>query len=226
MDSKRYRLFQYIRHLKGLAAYYPLNEVTGTVARNYAPATINTLQGTTSNAGIGKTGLLGRSYDFNGTNNNVEIIDAAPLKPDTLTVFALCRADTFGGSDFLNNIVSREGANTGFSLRAGNQQANFMVATGSGTPQAKDASQTLVASKWTLVAGTYDGTDIKVYVNGALRATQASASIGHGTANLQIGNTPLDSARNFDGKIQHVGLVNRALSLTEIQKVAHLAGLI
>jgi len=71
--------------------------------------------------------------------------------------------------------------------------------------------------EWHHVAGTYDGANINVYLDGSLDGTVATTSpIGVNAANVLIGENPEAAGRNWDGLIDDVRIYNRALSQAEI----------
>ena len=73
---------------------------------------------------------------------------------------------------------------------------------------------------WTHLAVTYDGTTLRLYVNGVLRSsTAASGGIAASTAPLRIGGNTVFSVPGteyFAGLIDEVRIYNRALSAAEI----------
>jgi RHS repeat-associated protein len=87
------------------------------------------------------------------------------------------------------------------------------VATGASVP----------TGAWTHVAATYDGTTIRVYLNGALAASGASAiSMTANTAPLTIA-TGINSA--FNGSIAEAAIYNKALTAARIS-VHHTMGVV
>jgi hypothetical protein len=68
------------------------------------------------------------------------------------------------------------------------------------------------------VAGTYDGLNSKVYVNGVLTATGATdtASVVSGTSTIYLGNN-VGGTRPLRGLLDEVAVYSRALPLSEIQ---------
>ena len=88
------------------------------------------------------------------------------------------------------------------------------VATGGG-----DAD--LPLNVWTHLAGTFDGSTLKIYVNGALAGTLA-ATLGPVLATpFTIGTSGTCGSANqgFVGLLDEVSLYNRALSAAEVQAV-------
>jgi beta-galactosidase len=72
--------------------------------------------------------------------------------------------------------------------------------------------------EWHHVAGTYDGIELKIYVDGALAATTAHVgTIGIQTHNLNLARNSEEDDRFYDGVIDEVKIYNRALSHSEIR---------
>jgi len=80
----------------------------------------------------------------------------------------------------------------------------------------------LPLNTWTHLAGTFDGSTIRLYMNGQLIGQQTGASLGpSNTAPLLIGATSLACNPFYPtgGLIDEVEMFNRALSQTEIQAI-------
>ncbi|MBN2181039.1 MAG: LamG domain-containing protein, partial [Sedimentisphaerales bacterium] len=70
---------------------------------------------------------------------------------------------------------------------------------------------------WRHVAGTYDGSELRLYVDGGLRDTNTHAgTIEVHTDNLAIGWNSEETGRFYNGAIDEVKIFNRALSEGEI----------
>jgi concanavalin A-like lectin/glucanase superfamily protein len=70
---------------------------------------------------------------------------------------------------------------------------------------------------WSYLAVTYDGANIRLYVNGTLVATQAkTGTIATSTNPLEIGSDHIYS-QFFKGMIDEIRIYNLALSATQIQ---------
>ena len=75
----------------------------------------------------------------------------------------------------------------------------------------------LAANTWSHLAVTFDGTTIRLYVNGAQVSTRTrSGSFTTSSNPLQIGGNRFYT-QYFQGKIDEVRVYNRPLSATEIQ---------
>lgn len=219
-------LQSYIKSIPALVAYYPLDESTGTTAFNRAPATSGTLDGVNSNAVVGQAGQSGLAYDFEATSSShITVPDNASLNSDPFSIFALFNAESLTGNDFEDNLINKEGANSGYALRIGGGTVNFMVGSGSGTPQAKDPDVSISTGTWYWAFGVYDGTDIKVYLNDELKATTESATYSTNSNDFSIGYYEVEDARFFDGLMQHVGYVADELSIEQMDRMIELSGL-
>jgi Concanavalin A-like lectin/glucanases superfamily len=74
----------------------------------------------------------------------------------------------------------------------------------------------LATGVWTHIAATYDGANLRFYVNGALVATKAqTGAMAPSTGPLWIGNNTVYN-EPYSGLIDEVRVYNRALSATEI----------
>jgi hypothetical protein len=114
-----------------------------------------------------------------------------------------------------------------------NGYAYIVVSPGGYDAGAQSACSTSVLplGQWTHVAGTYDGTSLRIYVNGVLENTTTfGPQIFPGTDDVGIGGTvaglPSGTANyTFNGKIDEVAVYNRALSTQEIQTTCHAGSL-
>ncbi|MGH1435762.1 MAG: LamG-like jellyroll fold domain-containing protein [Lewinella sp.] len=75
----------------------------------------------------------------------------------------------------------------------------------------------LVAGQWTHVAMVHNGTEDKIYINGAVVATKAVAGDMNATTNvLGIGYNPIDDANYFTGALDEVMIFGEGLSDAEV----------
>jgi beta-galactosidase len=75
---------------------------------------------------------------------------------------------------------------------------------------------------WHHLAGTYDGSNVKLYVDGELTGNTAhTGSIASNTYNVNIGRDSQNTDRLYEGEIDDIRIYGRALSQGE---VAYLAG--
>ena len=101
-------------------------------------------------------------------------------------------------------IVSAEGA-------WGSNQNEFAQAT---------SASVVPVGEWVHIAGTYDGSEVKVYINGELDGTMAyDKGMHQGEAKIQIGRYQDSTYSMYGGLMDDVMLWNRALSANEIMEL-------
>ncbi|UHO38091.1 T9SS type A sorting domain-containing protein [Chryseobacterium capnotolerans] len=84
--------------------------------------------------------------------------------------------------------------------------------------QQKLASSTaLNANTWYHVAATYDGSTMKLYINGTLDASKAQTGNVNSNGAFNVGYL-YNTSRNFNGKIDEVRVWKKALTQTEISQ--------
>lgn len=80
----------------------------------------------------------------------------------------------------------------------------------------------LNVSQWYNVGATYDGNNIKLYLNGVLVATQAkTGAIAADASLLTLGRNPFASDKFFKGKIDEVRVFNTALTDSQLQRMVY-----
>jgi hypothetical protein len=159
------------------------------------------LDGTSESGAAGNLTLSGSALSFEGW-----------IKPSSFK----------SASPYISSIMGTEvsDSNSAF-LRLGdaglaNNKLQFVVSINN--VQQKLASATaLNANTWYHVAATYDGTNMKLYINGALDATKAQTGSVNSTGAFNVGYL-YNTSRNFNGKVDEVRVWKRALSQTEISQ--------
>lgn len=94
---------------------------------------------------------------------------------------------------------------------------SFMTVNGGGVNYVA-ATDTIVPNQWVHVAATYDGSQLKLYINGALNNTvSASGTPWNSPEKLYIGYDPGCGGRvPYDGKLDEVQIWNTARTATDI----------
>ncbi|WP_127129607.1 LamG domain-containing protein [Georgenia sp. SYP-B2076] len=111
-----------------------------------------------------------------------------------------------------------QNATDGFELGlASGGQAFFRVnQTTSGDTYRATATSPLANGNWAHLVGTFDGTTMRIYVDGAERAAVAGpAAIGVNDLGLAIGGEP-GGSRTLNGTVDSVYLYDRALTAAEV----------
>lgn len=198
----------------GLVAAYGFNENTGATT---VDASGNNLTGSISGATWTTAGRNGNALTFDGLNDMVTIADAAVLDVTRVSLMAWVRPTSLG--DWRTAIIKESPASgLAYALYAEDQASRpaAYVNLGGNDREARGTAA-LAVNTWTHIAMTFDGANLRVYVNGVLVRTQAFSG------NIVTSNLPLRVGGNnvwgefFAGQIDDVRVYNRALSLAEVQ---------
>ncbi|MFV8442712.1 LamG-like jellyroll fold domain-containing protein [Flavobacterium sp. LB2P44] len=80
----------------------------------------------------------------------------------------------------------------------------------------------LNTSQWYNVGTVYDGSNLKLYLNGTLVATQAtSGTIASDPSVLTLGKNPVANTKYFKGKIDEIRVFNVALTDSQLQRMVY-----
>ena len=205
--------------------YYPFNDGTATDASG------NNIDGSLNGPVFTTEGYESGSLDFDGSNDYISINTGTDLDNlNTLTVSAFVNFDTLKDSGIIGKYT-----NWGFyhyALWYQNNNLYFQVGSvADGTWETKVSIPTGISTgNWYHIAGTYDGSNVKLYINGVeLASTPETRSLsGSGLYGLCIGNIRYNCksiAANevdgfFDGQIDQVMIYNRALTGSEIEELS------
>ena len=166
-------------------------------------------------------GGLGQAFDFTGGGSDVLIPNTPDLVPAQVTLVAWIRP---ARSNAYLGLVTTEptgGTNSnGYGLRQrrdveGNTFAFNVGEEGDGRAFPR-ATTSIVPGDWYHVAGTYDGTTARIFVNGELEGSVVNTLTIDTTFPLIIGRLNSGS-EPFDGALDEVAVYDRALSGEEIQ---------
>jgi hypothetical protein len=175
-------------------------------------------------------GEVGQCFNFNNTTN-LTVADAPALDPTnalTLECWVNIRGlDSIGQWD--EHILSKDGETSSrqYLLTVGSSTAigsgDFRASIGVPSGFVYFDSVTLVQSNtWYHLAETYDGTTLKLYVNGSLDTQLAvTGPIITTTQPVRIGggSAPGTLLYSFNGMIDEPSIYDRALSQAEIQAI-------
>ncbi|HXE12539.1 MAG TPA: LamG-like jellyroll fold domain-containing protein [Bryobacteraceae bacterium] len=197
----------------GLVAAYNFNEGAGTLV---ADSSGNGNTGTIANATWTTSGKFGNALVFNGTNARVNISDSVSLHlSSAMTVEAWINpsAVTSAWRD-----VIYKGLDSIY-LEATSDRSKVPAAGGTfgGNDIAAFGTSALALNIWVHLAETYDGSTVRLYVNGVLVSSLAqTGAIAPSAKPLQIGGDS-DWGQYFKGTIDEIRIYNIALTAAQIQ---------
>jgi len=191
-------------------AAYGFNEGFGTIVTD---ASGNGNTGTIGTATWTTSGKYGNALSFNGTSARVTVNDSNSLDLTTgMTLEAWLFPTAVGGW----RDVIYKGTDDIYYLM-GSSDDSTPALGGTFSPSALRGTSSLPLNAWTYLAGTYNGTTMRLYVNGVQVSSRAQTGpIQTSTAVLTMGGDAL-YGQYFAGRIDEVRIYNRALSAAEIQ---------
>ncbi len=198
----------------GLVAAYSFNAGSGSTVRDLSG---NNNTGTIANATWSTAGKYGSALSFNGSNSWVTIPASSSLNfSNGMTLEAWVKATDLGSS-WRAVMVKEQPGQLIYALYAHDGGPGPSGHVFVGGQDRFNSGSVLPTNTWIHLAATYDGTAVRLYVNGALATTlPVSGPIATSSDPLRIGG---DSVwpEWFSGLIDEARVYNRALSPTEIQ---------
>lgn len=150
---------------------------------------------------------------FSSPQNLVILSTVTPflsLTAFTVEAWVFCTATDGTNSQF---IVRFRNGNVGIEFRLNSATNDLSFVIGNGTTSTFCTSATAVpVGQWVHVAGSYDASNMRVFINGAVGATTAlaSANTGNPAISMGIGNSFVGSTTPFHGLIQELRISNTA----------------
>ncbi len=165
-----------------------------------------------------RPGKVGAAFSFDGADDHVSL----PSQPRISSTFTISAWLNFNRSNFgrFQEVFN----NNQFFLRKdssseGNRLSIFVtLADGSVEPRAQSLTVPSPGS-WHHVAGTWDGNNLRIYVDGALQRTsprRGSLTSDPVPARIGQGEQTSTTANPFSGLIDELAIFNRALSVAEV----------
>jgi len=175
----------------------------------------------------------GNALSFNGNSSYVSFTnnDLGLGSGNKLTVMAWVKwnasspAGNWANIITLNrNTASGDQGQFWFQHNSSNTRFEFAVQNASGSRVFVQNNTDLVIGQWYHIAGTYDGANVKLYVNGVFQnqtALTGNIAAYQSDYRFQIGRWAFsgNSYRYFNGLIDEVSVWNVALTQTQIQSM-------
>jgi fibronectin type 3 domain-containing protein len=202
----------------GLVAAYSFDEGSGTVVHDLSG---NGNNGTIQNALWSTSGKYGSALSFNGSNSWVTIPNSSSIAlTNRMTLEAWVDPSTVSGWRMVIDKERIAASGLSYTLLATNnslsQSPASFVNTG-GQDQSASGGARLAKSTWAFVASTYDGSTLRMYVNGQLVGSSVvNGNIVETSDPLHIGGSQV-WGEWFKGLIDNIRIYNVALSQSQIQ---------
>jgi hypothetical protein len=201
----------------GVVAYWRLDETSGTLAND---ASVNLKHGTLTNlsfnANAASSARVNGGLTFDGTIAFVTAPNATAFDlKNALTTTAWIRGDAWGsGSDV--DVILRKGEASPNKWQLAIENGYVALALDGSDGFNVHGNTRLQAGQWYHVAGTWDGSNIRIYVDGILDNTPTvrAAPIGTDTRPVYLGGR--SGAGLLDGTLDDVRMFNHELKADEI----------
>jgi hypothetical protein len=196
----------------GRVASFGFDEGTGTVANDRSGSNN---KGTLSGAAWTTAGKVGGALNFDGVNDLVTVPDSPSLRLGTgMTIDAWVRPTR--ANDWSTVALKERPSGLAYALYASDSSGRAAGYINNGGDVAAPASAATATNAWTHLAVTYDGTSLRLYVNGTLvRTTPATGAMATSTGALRIGGNNV-WGEWFAGTIDELNVYNRALTAAEV----------
>ncbi|WP_455392136.1 LamG domain-containing protein [[Eubacterium] cellulosolvens] len=158
-----------------LLAYWRLDEDTGDTAFD---STMYNNDGTINGATRLSTGVISNALRFDGVDDYIQVPDSNNLEPMVVSVEAWVRSDNPGSFSYIIGKGGDACKAVSYGLYTGSSAGlYFYVYSGSSFVLSPNAGTGVWDNQWHHVVGTYDGTRVRLYVDGAEIGTGTPATI-------------------------------------------------
>jgi endo-beta-N-acetylglucosaminidase D len=172
----------------------------------------------------------GFALQFDGVDDLLDCGNSSSLQitGTKITLEAWINVNEFKSQPYAGSVIVKDqgGINAGYMIRCGgNGIINFNIGTGSWN-EINSPANSIQLNTWQHVAATYDGTYMKIYVDGILAAedNRQGLNIINAVSNhLLIGESPGFPDRVFNGKIDEIRIWNIARTQSQIQSTMNIA---
>jgi hypothetical protein len=167
--------------------------------------------------GTGFTGTNGGAFLFDGTNDYISMGTASSVKPTQLSFACFFKINAITS---VNVIAGKQGVGNGaasYAVVVQNGQLHFRISNSSGAEY--NASTAFSnTSTYNYAVGTYDGSNLRLYLNGAsVGSSSVAITIAYSDSYpLLMGYYANSIATNMN--VGSLKLYNRALSATEVMQ--------
>ncbi len=205
--------------VSGLIAWWP--------GEGSANDVVGSNHGTLQNGATFAIGKLGQAFYFDGVDDSVQIPVDTSFQSPTLSIVAwvkpLSEIDDFvnGGTLGQEMIFGQSGGTHQLVVQPGTGGMKVVAYwLGGGSEIGAESVGVIPMNQFSHVAGTWDGTTGKVYINGELEGqAPAGTSLRDSLCPFEIGGLGCWNGQFFNAVIDELKLYDRALTANEVQAI-------
>ena len=151
------------------------------------------------------------SAEFDGSSDYIDT--GEPFSLNEITISSWFYANNDG--NYKTIFDNRDGSGDGMFLTIGISEDIIFQTNGT----TLFSSTNGYSSEWFYLSATWDGSTMKLYIDGSLLDTKSSSVTIDVTTSAKIGRAGYTSASYFNGNLANVAIWNRALTSDEINSV-------
>lgn len=212
-----------------LVGHWKLDETSGTTI-NAEVGSNGTFSGAASVSS--SSGKIGTSINFDGTNDGISVPNSASLENFTAFTLAAWVYQTQASQAAASRIISKSdtvsGDNYALRLTNDNVGASFRMEVDGDNQTDLNSNTDIQENEWTHIVGTWDGSNMRLYINGSEDSASPVAKSGTIDADgkaLMIGtHEDAPALRRFEGLIDDVRVYDAALSAAEVRDLYEYSG--
>jgi len=196
-------------------AAYAFDEGSGTTVTD---ASGNGQNGTITGATWTSSGKYGYALSFNGSNSRVSIADSDLLDLTTDMTIEAWVYPSVAPNNWKTIIMKEAPGFYVYAIYISPSRRPAAVIVANGQEHGFEGPTALPLNSWSHLAMTYDGTTLRLHVNGSQAGSQTiSAPTQTSTGALRIGGNTIWEDEYFNGRIDDVRIYNSSLTAAEIQ---------
>jgi hypothetical protein len=185
---------------------------TSSIKDSSANANTGTKVGTNNPPQV--AGVIGNAQDFNGTTSEISRTSTSSLAlTGAFAIGGFLRIDGNNKFQFAVAKVNPPGTQNGYFLLVTNTNlARFEIWNSSSAVSVDTTGNALSIGTTYFVVGVFDGSQIRILLNGVQIGSAVNAALGSGSQTLYLGRDSRSAANYFDGMLDEMFIINGAIS--------------
>ncbi len=162
--------------------------------------------------------ISGKCLRFDGTNDYVDLGDSPSLQPTNVSVGAWFKTTSTSGMMLVRKRLYGYGLQMGDvgTVTPGAGKLSFWTVTSTPTFNTASSTATYNDGKWHYAEGTYDGSNVRLYVDGILIATTAAGTMHYTADAVTIGRDAGAASSYFNGTMDEVRIYPYTRSAAQV----------